>query len=363
MRELRPGSERWRRCGRDRRRSVHTIAYTSIKELPPAGQALFDGAGSFGVSRTWFGASEAAALPAGAIPAYLVCGTAALFPMMVHRARLQSLTTPYTWVFAPLPELLSDAAAAAFGRACRAWPVTVIEALEAECAGLTTLRGGLRRAGLLVSQFDHFGNWQEPIAGRDWPAYLADRPGRLRELLRRRQRDAGDRLRYEILTAPGDVERGLAAYERVYADSWKVPEPFPAFGAALLHAAAAEGALRLALLWREETPVAAQYWVLRGGTATVLKLAHAEAAKDLSPGTLLTAWAIRQLLETDGVSRLDFGRGDDGYKQLWATERRQRIGLVACAPWHPVGLAAFGRQMLGAAWRKFGRRSAGRGSE
>lgn len=358
-----PGSERWRRCGGDRRRGMHTFAYASINEVPPAALALFDREGSFGLSRTWFAASETSALPAGARPRYLLCGAEALFPMMVYRGRLRSLTTPYSWVFAPVPEVLTDAAALAFAKACRAWPVTVIEALEAEGAGVTTLRRGLRRAGLLVSQFDHFGNWQESIAGRDWPGYLADRPGRLRELLRRRLRDAGESLRYEMAATPDEVARGLAVYERIYADSWKVPEPFPAFGPALLRAAAAEGTLRLALLWRDETPLAAQYWVLRGGTATVLKLAHAETAKNVSPGSLLTAWAIRRLIEVDGIGRLDFGRGDDAYKQLWATERRQRLGLVACVPWHPVGLAAIGRQALGSAWWALRRQGGGRGGE
>ena len=37
-------------------------------------------------------------------------------------------------------------------------------------------------------------------------------------------------------------------------------------------------------------------WVLAGGTATVLKLAHDEAARSRSPGTVLTAAMIRGLL-------------------------------------------------------------------
>ena len=47
------------------------------------------------------------------------------------------------------------------------------------------------------------------------------------------------------------------------------------------------------------------------GTATVLKLAHDKAFDRASPGTVLTGFAIRTLMENDGIGMLDFGRGDD----------------------------------------------------
>ena len=62
----------------------------------------------------------------------------------------------------------------------------------------------------------------------------------------------------------------------------------------------------------------------------MLKLAHDEAFKAHSPGTVLTALMLRHLLDQEHVARIDFGRGDDAYKQGWAVERRQqRIGVSA----------------------------------
>jgi hypothetical protein len=210
------------------------------------------------------------------------------------------------------------------------------------------LLAGLREAGLLALRFDHFANWHTPVPG-DWTSYLAGRPGELRETIRRRfARAARDpALGFELITGGDALAAGLAAYEAVYTASWKAAEPFPGFTAALLPRAAAAGALRLGVLRRDRLPVAAQYWVVAGGAATLLKLAHDEAARALSPGTLLTALMIRRLIEDDGVTELDFGRGDDPYKAGWTGQRRMRVGVLLCPLRHPAGIAHLTRHALG----------------
>ena len=85
--------------------------------------------------------------------------------------------------------------------------------------------------------------------------------------------------------------------------------------------------------------------------ATVLKLAHDDAWRALSPGTVLTAHMIRGLLG-EQVTELDFGRGDDPYKQLWANRRRQRIGVLLADPRQPRGLAALLRHDAGTVLRR-----------
>ena len=313
--------------------------------MAPAGEAC--------LSPWWWRSMLAAGIPPGG-RARLVTHGAAVLPVLERPGQApQSLTGPYTVMFRPL--LPADAtkadwraAGAGLARALR--PVLVLEAVDAEADWLAPFLAGARTAGMLAARFDHFGNWHEDVAGRGWAAYLADRPGSLREAIRRRSRKA----EFSLVTEGAELEPGIAAYEDVYARSWKVAEPLPGFNPTLMREAAAAGALRLGLLRAEGRVVAVQLWTVAGGTASVLKLAHDEAFRALSPGTVLTARMIAHLLDEERVVALDFGRGDDPYKQLWTTRRRQRIGVILASPWHPAGAAALLRQELGRlrrAWR------------
>lgn len=332
-------------------------AWPGIAAVPAAWDALLAPGPALQGSRTWFAATEDAALPPGAQPVYagvsLDGSPAMLLPLL---AGVGSLSTPYTLCWRPLlaPGLDGPGlhqAARAFGRWCRQWPVLVLDALPGDWPALGAWRRGVRAGGMAVRQFQQFGNWHEPVAGRTWDEYLAARPGRSRETLRRKGRLAArDGLRFEAVSDPAAIGPALDAYEAIYARSWKVPEPFPRFNAALLHRAAALGAARLGVAWLGGVVVAAQYWTVSDGVATVMKLAHDGAHKALSPGTLLTAHMVRLLL-AERVATLDFGRGDDPYKQSWATQRRQHVGLLLANPRRPRGLLALLRQDAGRARR------------
>jgi CelD/BcsL family acetyltransferase involved in cellulose biosynthesis len=342
--------------------------FAALADLPPAARGLFDRAPDCDLFCTtaWFETVLGCGMAADATPRFVVCGgrgggPVALLAMQVQAGGrgLASLTTPYTCRYQPLCDPGADAAAlgtafTGFARYCRGWPTVRLDALDADAAWLPALLSGVAAAGLASRTFDHFGNWHEPVAGLDWAGYLAARQGSLRETIRRRlaraRREGG---RFELVTGGAALEPGIAAYETVYARSWKPEEPFPLFNAALMRATAGRGLLRLGLYWRDHRPVAAQFWIVEDGQATVLKLAHDEAAKAESPGTVLTALMLRHLLDQEHVERIDFGRGDDPYKRLWAGERRQRIGVVLVNPRHPRGLAFLGRHALGRVRRAF----------
>lgn len=331
-------------------------AFDAVAALPPDGRALLDEAAQteFQLGAAWFALTAAHALPAGArahLLLYREAGRAvALLPLQrAADGGLAGLASPYTCLFRPLAAAAAAPAqlrraGRAFGRFCRTAGPLRLDALDPDWPSLAPLLAGFAQAGLIALRFAHFGNWHLDVAGLDWPGYLAGRPGELRETIRRRlARAARDPSVAFELVGPAALGDGIAAYEDVYARSWKDPEPYPLFGPALLRAASAAGVLRLGVLRRDGVPVAAQYWTVTAGVATVLKLAHDDAARALSPGTVLTARMIRHLLERDRVTNLDFGRGDDPYKAGWTGHRRPRIGVLLCPFWQPAGFAALAR--------------------
>ena len=329
---------------------VSVETFTRLEDVPDDAADLFAGARGFFSTRAWWDAVLTHAMPDGASPRLVLIrsdGRArALFPMMGH----QSLTTPYTCLYEPLfANDVTDRAPlyADFARFLRSSAVTRMDALDELEAD--AMAAGAWAAGLYTARFDHFGNWHEQLQGRDWNGYMADRPGALRETVRRRLRRA-DRLtnaRFRLFTGLDDLETGIAAFEAVYARSWKDPEPFLAFNPAQIRAAAGLGIGRLGVWWIDDVPAAAQFWVIEHSLATVLKLAHDEAFKANSPGTVVTAWMIRHMIEQEAATGLDFGRGDDPYKRDWVASRRQRVGLLLVNPRLPRGILELTRHALG----------------
>ena len=329
-------------------------AYDCLDALPADTEALFADAPSIFSTRAWWETVVSHAMPAGNRPFFLVGShdgrAAGVFPMLRDPADgdIRALTTPYTCLYAPL--LTGPARARmlnAFVRYCRRFPTTRLDALDT--ADAAAIAESARAAGLFVAYFDHFGNWHEDVAGLGWEGYLARRPGALRETIRRRTKRV-ERMtgaRFALFDGGKDTETGIEAFETIYARSWKEPEPFPLFNAALMRAAFAMGNGRLGVWWIDGVPAATQFWIVEHGQATVLKLAHDEAFKTHSPGTVLTAWMIRHLLEQENVTALDFGRGDDPYKKDWVATRRQRVGLLLINPWRPRGALALARHTAG----------------
>jgi CelD/BcsL family acetyltransferase involved in cellulose biosynthesis len=347
--------------------------FPTIWSLPPDVLALLDDITSPFTTLLWWNAVLSHAMPACAETIFVAIRRGgdilAVVPMLRASGQLSSLTTPYSCVYRPLIADDLDqgtriAAMSAFARFCRPAGIVRLDALPAEWDGLAALEIGAREAGLVPLRFDHFGNWYENVAGLSWSAYLLRRPGALRETIRRRLRRA-EKLagaRFDLLTRADQMNQAAEAFESVYRRSWKNAEPYPDFNVALMLAVAERGWLRLGVWSVGTEPVAVQFWVVHAGRAIVLKLAHDEALKALSPGTVLTALMLRHLLDNEHVARIDFGRGDDAYKQGWAAERRQRVGVLLVDPWRPAGLVALLRHLSGrvaASWLKLRIRPAG----
>ncbi len=186
------------------------------------------------------------------------------------------------------------------------------------------------------------GNWRIDVSGRSFADYWADRPGELRSTVKRKRARSG-----MTVTIHRDFDdEAWADYERIYAESWKGEEGSPAFVRDMARDAAAHGSLRLGVAQIDGEAVAAQLWTVENGVAIIHKLAYLPAASEHSPGSILSAAMFEAAIDTDHVDLIDYGTGNDRYKQDWMDSRIELFTLTMHNLRSPRGIAgAVGTKM------------------
>lgn len=256
----------------------------------------------------------------------------AVLPLLRQGRSIVALANWYTFRVAPPLTQGADAAAllaALAGDLAGEAPRITLSPLPDENGEATLLEQAFRKSGWTVFRRQCDVNHVLTVAGRSFAEYMEGRPGALRTTLKRK---AGKvELRVETAFDPAS----WAAYEAVYAQSWKPEEGSPAFLRAFAKAEGAVGRLRMGLAFADGVPVAAQFWTVEHGTAFIHKLAHSEASKPLSPGTTLSAALFEHVIDRDRVSMVDFGTGNDPYKRDWMEQVRPRFELEMYRPGWP----------------------------
>jgi hypothetical protein len=207
---------------------------------------------------------------------------------------------------------------------------------------------GLRAAGFRVFWTLAYRNWFAATANMSYAQYLRSVPSSFPATSEKRRQAflRKGRGTISITTSDAGLATDVEAYERIYHESWKVPEPHPAFVPGLIRLAAAQGWLRLGVLRVGGEPAAAQLWLVADGRALIFKVAYVERYAKLSVGSMLTCAMLERAIDGDHVREVDFLSGDDAYKAKWMFDRRDRHTLLAFSPWRPRGLLACAREML-----------------
>lgn len=319
-----------------------------LSAVPPDVQRLFDQseAASFDLGLDWFRLLAASAMrPASEACIYVVSEVAtgqAVVALPVRQERggkqLFSLTNFYTSRYAPL--LRSDDAEPALGALFaqmlqqNTYISIALSPMAADHPALAMTARALRQAGWRSFEYFCFGNWFLPVEGRSYAQYFDALPSRLRHTIKRKSRQFLDHAggRFEIITGGNALEPAIAAYHRIYQDRWKKTEPYAEFMPGLIRLYASKGQLRLGMAYVNETPIAAQIWLVAHGRAVIYKLAYDTRHAHLSVGSLLTNHLMQQVLDQDRVGEIDYLIGDEPYKQDWMSQRRERWGIVAYNP-------------------------------
>lgn len=265
---------------------------------------------------------------------------------------IESLSNYYTSLYTPL---LTDAGnmnslrhlLAAATRDHKGAHVMYFAPMDPESTTYKRLLSEIRSIGWIPFRFFCFGNWYLEVPD-SWDGYLNRRSANLRSAIKRRNKEfkaAGGTL--EIVTGAEGIDSAIRAFQEVYSASWKIPEPYPDFVPSLIRLLSMKGLLRLGIARLQEKPIAAQLWIVAQDKASIYKLAYHEAYSSLSPGTVLTAHLMQHVMEQDHVKEVDFLIGDDKYKRIWMSDRRERWGIVAYNPRTLIGFALFCREVLG----------------
>lgn len=273
-------------------------------------------------------------------------GVTAWLPLRIEKpGKFAGLTNWYSFAIRPL--FIGDGDRSAALR-------TLFRNLRQQAAHLTLypvsapddLAAALRAAGWWVTAKPAGDRHWLDLGDMDHDAWWASRPGALRSTVQRKAKKGV--VDIQLLS---EFDLGSwAAYEAIYAASWKPEEGHPALLRAFAEAEGARGTLRIGLARIDGVPVAAQYWTVEDGTAFIHKLAHVEDSLKASPGTLLSAALFRHVITIDGVKRVDFGTGNDGYKRDWMNRHDPLWRIEAFNPSRPAAwgpaLKAFARSAL-----------------
>jgi CelD/BcsL family acetyltransferase involved in cellulose biosynthesis len=311
-------------------------------------------------SLDWFGLlqSQVYSDDQGVIYCYACEGgcLTAVLPLRQIRQRgvriLESLSNYYTSLYVPLfsaemqPHVL-QAMLTSGARQSGGAHVMRFAPMDPESSEYAGLLQALRDSGWVPLTFFCFGNWFLKVEG-GWAGYLKNRGGNLRSSIKRRTRDfLAEDGTLEIVTGTQDLDAAIAAYNKVYAASWKKPEPYTYFVPSLIKLVAARGMLRLGIARLHGEPIGAQLWIVGKDKASIYKVAYDEAYSEYSPGTVLTSFLMKHVIEVDGVAEVDFLIGDDSYKKLWMSHRRERWGIIAYNPRTFFGCVLLAKELVG----------------
>jgi len=356
----------------------HVRVFSRLEELPEPFLNLFEEAGrqSVFLTRPWFQHFAKTALDAGdEIRIYGICdahragtptglfvarklgGASRVFSLR----KLAALTNYYSPFFAPHlgstggsdGEKLNTLATAIAGERPR-WDAIEIRPLDVNAPYFSDFVQAFRAKGYVVQTFFYAGNWYEPINGRSFREYFEGLRSSVRNIAKSKNKkiERSERVRCEILQGMEGLERGIAAYNQVYAASWKVHEPYPEFIPGLIRTCAEQGTLRLGLAYVDGEPAAAQIWIVHAGIASIYKIAYDQKFRDLSVGTYLTTRLMEFAIDIDKVTEIDYLTGDDRYKRDWMSQRRERWGILALNPHTLRGALAIARHVGGRAAKR-----------
>ncbi|WP_299873446.1 GNAT family N-acetyltransferase [uncultured Cocleimonas sp.] len=320
------------------------ICYNDWNQLPKSSAALFTKAenDSLFFSRHWFENIVATALD-DEQKLLLACvvdentndesKVLAILPLITHdNKEWSSLCHSYSSLYSFLlsendqQEILSCLCQ---GLKTLSFDYLTLQPVAENDSAIESFKQMMENSGFSCHRHFRFYNWCHRTEGQNFSDYMADRPSKVRNTIARKQRklerEHGYRIRLHI---NDDIEKALSDYHDIYKVSWKANEQYEQIVQGFTDRASKSGWTRLAILYIDGQAVAAHLWFVVNRKASIFRLVYDEAWKQYSPGSILMAYLMEYVIDTDKVEEIDFLTGNDLYKQDWMSERRERSELT-----------------------------------
>lgn len=315
------------------------IYYTDWHQLPESANTLFEQAekSSIFFSRPWFENLAAVALDNDSTM-ILACvqeddKVLAILPLVKSESDgwnslKHRYTTHYSLLYGDADQRQVPGCMAE-GLAQLPLKALLLEPVAEDDSNINSLQHSMQARGFSCERMFRFYNWIYTVQGQTYADYMAERPARLRNTISRKQRKLEREHGYQIRLFSGEqVPHRMSDYYAVFNASWKPNEQYVGFLDGIVAGFSRQGWSRLAVLYVNDTPVAAQLWFVAHGKASIFRLSYDKAWKAYSPGSILTSFMMEHVIDSCRVEEIDFLTGNDAYKQDWMSERRTRFALA-----------------------------------
>lgn len=261
---------------------------------------------------------------------------------------LASMTNFQSVIFAPVamnsPAVTEEALSLLVKTICSetpSWAVIDINLMVPDSVEFTVFKDALKNCGMLVNTYRYEAIlYREFEKNSSYDAFISQSPSIIRKTYQKKTRQLNKKgdVRFEIISEPSDLDRGMELYEKVFAKSWKDAEPYPNHTAGLVREYASIGALRLAVLFFNEEPVAVHIWIVSEGCARGYKMHYDLEFERLSVGAILQLKMFKHFLDVEHVKEINYGLGTQNTKRSWVPHEYPLHGILACNPKTLLGL-------------------------
>jgi CelD/BcsL family acetyltransferase involved in cellulose biosynthesis len=178
----------------------------------------------------------------------------------------------------------------------------------------------------------------------DWDSYLGSRSKKVRHEIRRKQRrlERAGTVQWQTVSDPDEAQMLMEDILHIERRSWKegnrtsftaVPH-LADFYAALSVRCAHRGWLRTYILYIDKVPVAHMFGVVHRDEYYALKTSFDERCRDLSPGSVLAAHALKEAF-TAGLRVFDFQGVPSRWKKELANAEQEYVHVCMFTPYSP----------------------------